>query len=255
MLDIYDEIRFGQISAPFRSWNYDSWWYYKCDGDHKGAVKNWTAMPEVFPNGMSEIYEKTSMPVVAHNRWWCNETDYAQRNGGMYHFLYDDESGTAVPQDDIFWEDLFRNSSAWGLRVYLQDWLDVETYRMSLFEEDLSVERNWLMQMGQGAARNDINILYCMSLSRHMLQSVEIQNVVSIRASGDYQPGNGQWDIGLSGIWTFALGLAPFKDTFWTTEMEPGSNYGNKTENHPDLEAAMATLSTGIVGISDEGIM
>ena len=35
---------------------------------------------------------------------------------------------------------------------------------------DVTVERNWLMQMGHGAAVNDINILYCMSYSRHMLQ-------------------------------------------------------------------------------------
>ena len=52
--------------------------------------------------------------------------------------------------------------------------------------------------------------------SRHMMQSVEIQNVVSIRASDDYQPGNNQWDVGLTDIWTWAIGLAPFKDTFWT---------------------------------------
>ena len=78
-------------------------------------------------------------------------------------FIIDDSVGTAVPQDDRFWEDLFKNASAWGLEVYLQDWLDVETNHMSIFEEDLEVERNWLLQMGAGAARNDINILYCMS--------------------------------------------------------------------------------------------
>ena len=86
------------------------------------------------------------------------------------------------------------------------------------------------------------------------MKSVEIPNVVSIRSSGDYRPGNSQWDIGMTGIWTFALGLAPFKDTFWTTPKEPGHpGYDNNTaEWHPKLEAAMATLSTGIVGISDE---
>ena len=72
--------------------------------------------------------------------------------------------------DPAFWEDLFKNSSAWGLKVYLQDWLDTETNSLPLFEEDLTVERNWLTQMGQGAAMNDINILYCMSYSRHMMQ-------------------------------------------------------------------------------------
>ena len=65
-----------------------------------------------------------------------------------------------------------------------------------------------------------------------------------------------QWDIGLTDIWSYALGLAPFKDTFWTTPIQPGySNHGkpvNKSEWHCELESAMTTLSTGIVGISDK---
>ena len=86
-----------------------------------------------------------------------------------------------------------------------------------------------------------------------MLQSVEIDNVVSIRASGDYEPSNKNWHTGLSNIWTYALGLAPFKDTFWTSKVETGNPaYPNMTENYPELEAAVATLSTGIVAISDK---
>ena len=68
--------------------------------------------------------------------------------------------------------------------------------------------------MGQGAARNGINILYCMALTRHMLQSLEIENIVSFRASDDYKPGNGQWQIGLTSAWIHAVGLAPFKGMF-----------------------------------------
>ena len=44
-----------------------------------------------------------------------------------------------------------------------------------------------------------------------MLQSLEIENVVSFRASDDYKPGNGQWQIGLTSAWINAVGLAPFK--------------------------------------------
>ena len=117
MLDIYSNTRYGETNAPFRSWNYDSWWYPKCP--NKG-VKKWTPMKEVFPDGMSPIFEKTSMPVIAHNKWWCNETDYATRNGGSYEFRFDDEHGTAVPVDDKFWPDLFKNATRWGLDVYLQ---------------------------------------------------------------------------------------------------------------------------------------
>ena len=54
MLDVYNQIRFGETNAPFKSWNYDSWFYYKCDNS---AVKNWTAMPDIFPNGMETVYQ------------------------------------------------------------------------------------------------------------------------------------------------------------------------------------------------------
>ena len=49
-----------------------------------------------------------------------------------------------------------------------------------------------------------------------------------------------------------AVGLAPFKDVFWSTANEPGRSYGpNTTENLPDREIAIATLSTGPVGPGD----
>ena len=33
MLDVYEEIRHGDENVPFRSWNYDSWWYPKVSFD------------------------------------------------------------------------------------------------------------------------------------------------------------------------------------------------------------------------------
>ena len=47
------------------------------------------------------------------------------------------------------------------------------------------------------------------------------------RVSDDYQPGNDQWRIGVSSIFAWQLGVAPFKDDFWTTSVEPGDVYGN----------------------------
>lgn len=50
----------------------DSWWYFKGDGN---GVKNWTAMPSVFPHGIGYVYNMTGWPVLAHNRYWyvvCN---------------------------------------------------------------------------------------------------------------------------------------------------------------------------------------
>ena len=130
LMDLYKEIRHGDPVVPFRSWNFDSWWYDRCP--NKG-VRSWTSKAEIFPDGMESIYQDTSLPVIAHNRWWCNETVYASRNGGNYSFLIDDQNGASVPTEVRFWNDLFHNSSAWGLEVYLQDWLDEETKRISSF--------------------------------------------------------------------------------------------------------------------------
>ena len=90
------------------------------------------------------------------NRWWCNDTDYAKRNGGQYDFIINDLNGTALPIDEQFWDDLFKNSTAWGLKVYLQDHIEEQINYMPILGENLTLESTWLNQMGQGAQKNDV---------------------------------------------------------------------------------------------------
>jgi len=90
-----------------------------------------------------------------------------------------------------------------------------------------------------------------MSPSRVALNALHIPNVVNARASGDYQPGNDQWKIGISSIFAHAMGIAPFKDNFWTTTNQSGNIY-NKSEPYPELQSLVATLSTGPVAPSDK---
>lgn len=54
-----------------------------------------------------------------------------------------------------------------------------------------------------------------MSHVRHVLQSVELYAITNARASDDYHPGNGQWNIGTSSILAYAVGIAPSKDNYW----------------------------------------
>ena len=50
---IHDVVSYiKSMNIPYGYLQYDSWWYYK--GIHDG-VKNWTAMPSVFPNGMKWV--------------------------------------------------------------------------------------------------------------------------------------------------------------------------------------------------------
>lgn len=71
------------------------------------------------------------------------------------------------------------------------------------------------------------------------------------RVSGDYKPGNTQWKIGVTSMFAHALYIAPFKDTFWTTTTQDGNPY-KSSEPNVELQAAIATLSTGPVGPSDK---
>ena len=96
-------------------------------------------------------------------------------------------------------------------------------------------------------------LLSKLDVSQVLTSLVSKKDCFSLKPSGDYQPSNKNWMDGLSDIWAYALGLSPFKDTFWSEETEDGNPaYTNMTETHASLEAAFATLSTGTVAISDE---
>jgi hypothetical protein len=122
---------------------------------------------------------------------------------------------------------------------------------------DTHIGHQWLMSMGEAAEKTDIYIQYCMSLPRHILQALEIPRVTQTRTSGDYasdltKRNNSQWAMGISSMFADAIGLAPFKDVFWSTSIQPGSPYGESArEVVPDRAVLIATLSTGPVGPGD----
>lgn len=106
--------------------------------------------------------------------------------------------------------------------------------------------------MGQAAQRYGLTIQYCMPYPRHLLQSLEVPAVTQTRASDDYTAGNSQWMIGDTSILDNALGLAPFKDNFFTNSTQPrGGCHTIFQEPYPLLQAVVATYSTGPVGPSD----
>ncbi|XP_067661072.1 uncharacterized protein [Haliotis asinina] len=245
VLDIKSYIE--QLGIPVRYIQYDEWWYYR---DSHGGVVSWSALPSVFPNGMQWLYNRTEYPVVAHSMYWSSNTTYATANGGKYKFLIDGH--LSLPLEERFWTELLADARTWGLYVYEQDFLDEEFTNVQTFLTDIDLGRQWLTQMGNGAAKNELTIQYCMSYPRHMLQSLEIPVVTQARASNDYQPDTTNWKIGVTSLFAWAIGVAPFKDNFWTTGVQPGNRYKHfPVENYTSLNAVVSTLSTGPVGISD----
>lgn len=93
-----------------------------------------------------------------------------------------------------------------------------------------------------------------MAFPRHVLQSVEMPAVTQARASDDHVPGGGaeqQWRLGYSSLLSWAVAVAPFKDGFYSTHVQPGGSVGDKPEVSPSLQAAISILSHGPVAPGD----
>eukprot|EP00054_Salpingoeca_dolichothecata_P012674 m.70327 g.70327 ORF g.70327 m.70327 type:complete len:763 (+) comp20068_c0_seq1:336-2624(+) len=246
------------VGIPYKWILLDSWWYYKGVGD---GVKEWIAMGNIFPHGLDYFYNQTGWLIQGHNRYWATDNVYAKQNGGKWDFVI--ENGTsgengkkalAFPLQQEFWDWLLSTSARWGLRVYEQDWLDVEMDNCNYILESASVGRTWLLQMGTAAEKNGMTIQYCMSHCRHIMQSVEIPSVTQARASGDYSgQTSDQWKVGVTSIFAHAVGIAPTKDNYWSTTFQPGSKWGpGRCEPYNRLQAAVSSLSAGPVAPSDK---
>ena len=124
---------------------------------------------------------------------------------------------------------------------------------MKVTRSSLTASSDWLQAMSDAAASLNVTIQYCMPLPRHMLESTKHQPVTNARASGDYHPGAENFDIALSSLLYWAIGVKPSKDDWWTTEVQPNSPYGDRpTEPNWQLQALTIALSTGPNGPSDK---
>jgi hypothetical protein len=240
-----------KIPLPFHYLQIDEWWYYTGIG---GGVFEWTARSDIFPDGLLALDLKLeNIPIVAHNKFWAYNTIYQQN----YSFILDQSNNKSLPLgNDSFWVDFFTQARQWGLVVYEQDFLSTQTTEFLPTLTDIHLGHQWLTSMGEAAEKLGINIQYCMSFPRHILQALEIPRVTQTRVSYDYaEQLNGDeqtWPIGISSMFADAIGIAPFKDVFWSTSIEPGHSYGPQTkEDFPDREVLIATLSMGPVGPGD----
>ncbi|XP_076450230.1 uncharacterized protein LOC143286522 [Babylonia areolata] len=233
------------VHLPFRYVQYGSWFYAK---GPEGGVTTWQATPSISPHGFRYLFNKTRWPSAAQNTFWSSKTPYAKANGGRYDFIVEEEK--ALPQDPEFWMDLFKEARTWGLTMYDQDRLDGQFRGLRATQSRVDVAASWMDQMGWAARALGVSLTYSRALPRHALHSLMVPAVTQVRFSDSYRAGDEQWRIGEVSIWADALGIAPFKDTFWTIPKQPGNTY-NLLEPNTELQVAVATLSTGSVGPSD----
>ena len=128
----------------------------------------------------------------------------------------------------------------------------------SMFETVGSADE-WYGGMARAALERGIAIQYCLSSPTDMLQSLAYPAVVQARASQDYvNKVANAFGLGGSSLLMGAALVAPSKDTLWTSSPQPGTMSDTEhdglsytTQPHVALDAVLATLSLGPVGISD----
>jgi len=132
--------------------------------------------------------------------------------------------------------------------------LPAHRHEQDILTSDARAARTWLLQMNAGAQAAGVFIQYCIPYPRHALQSVELSQVTQIRASGEHYPPQyaTQWQIGYSSMLAAALGLAPFKDNFYSAAgLQPGGKFNGSAEVAPWLQNAFSVLSSGPVTPGD----
>ena len=259
-----------RLGIPFKHWQLDSWWYPKGAGGNgsccvdppdgtleKGStgsphvgVYEWVADPFVFPSGVAALHERVQLPFVMHNRWYSADNWYREtaKVGGEWVGNAD----YVLPLDlDDFWSFFFTQQRGFGLAVYEQDFMYTQYDNLAALQTNATFADDWLRSMAEHAAKAGLRMQYCMPYPREYLASTLHPNVVTIRATDDYHAGRNNYKISRSSLLAHAVGLLPFKDTFYTSTAIEGGGADHDAEPNAQLHLIAATLSASIVGPGD----
>ncbi|CAE7747552.1 unnamed protein product [Symbiodinium sp. CCMP2592] len=240
------------LGIPFKHWQFDSWFYPKDGkvdpGGGGGAVVNWTALPSVFPHGMAYIQSKLGVPMVMHNRQWSPTSDYVKHEP----FKWYASPKAAVPEDpEAFFRWFFTQQEGWGLAMYEQDWMCTEYDNVEALQTNISMGDLWLHGMAAGAESSGRTVQYCMPYAYDVLSASAYPAVTNARATDDYIGRDKQWAIGATSMFYWAIGILPFKDGFYSSNLQQVGGQVVGPETAPNRAALMAVLSGAMVGPMD----
>ncbi|CAM4906224.1 unnamed protein product [Rotaria socialis] len=236
---------------PIQYYELDSYWYYKQNnytGEH-GGIMLYEPRPDVFPNGIDGLQKDVlHTPLIVHHKYYSTDNLYQN----TYRFVNGSVGGVSLPLDQTFFNKIFSQVKQWGVEILIQDWLSSVYEDMPESSWDVQTAREYHIHLAEGAKQAGVKIIYCMPLNPDIMETLENTQVHYMRVSDDYSENINQWNIGRVSMITWAIGVIPFKDTFWTTSMQPESRYGNFTEPNIHLNALIALMSLGGVAISDK---
>jgi hypothetical protein len=217
---------FSADATPFGSLELDSWYYPKGSPaswkSNAGGMDSFVADSDLFPQGLAVFQQTLGVPLITHARW----IDASSPLRSQYQM-----SGN-VSIDPNYWQAYANYMVSNGIQFFEQDWLSNQAATaLNLTDPDAFMDN---MATALHAAGREI--IYCMPLSTHLLESSKYSNVVAVRVSDDALR-RARWDeLLIDSRIPSALGLWPFADNF-------------ESQNVKDI--LVSTLTAGPVGSGD----
>jgi hypothetical protein len=241
---------------PFEVFQLDSWFYPHAqlrpfdDPDVSvppSGLLTWDARPDILPDGLAALRRRLGdPPLAAHCRHFASSSPYFDAHDAWI------DGDRAHPIDATLYERLLHQAAGWGVETFEHDWLIECFVGVRGLRAAPGRARSWQEGLDRAAAAHGMTLQWCMASPADFFQTTTLERVTSIRTSGDYK-----YLIGPGALWTWflhgnalarALGLYPFKDVFLSRRDGEGSRDGDP---HAEVEALLATLSAGPVGIGD----
>jgi hypothetical protein len=262
-----------QRGIPIGMVQIDSWFYphehlrpVSADGAPivpPSGMMRWEPREDLFPDGFGDLQRRLgNRPLAFHSRHFARRSPYFD---GAAQPAPDTQEQRATPnaecatpyaawvdgdyahpRDGALFDRMLGSAAVWGAITYEQDWMVESFLGVRGVREAPGRARDWQEQLDGAAAAHGLTLQWCMSTPADFLQSTTLRRLTSIRTSGDYRY---LFDNGLNWVWFLhtnalarALGLNAFKDVFLSDR---------DAEPYAEIEALLAALSTGPVGIGD----
>lgn len=174
-------------------------------------------------------------PYVASGEWWVDDL-------------------AAQPVDPTFFRRWFDDARRWGVCAIEQDWMLIYWFGVRALRAAPDRAAQWQRTLDALAAESGVELIWCMATPADLVLAATLDHVAAVRTSDDYRFTS---DPAL--LWTWyltvnrvaaALDLAAFKDCFFSRRPPDGAD-AIDGDDHAELEALLACMSAGPVGIGD----
>lgn len=253
-----------QSQFPIAAVEIDSWFYPHqktrpiSDVGYLNVVPptgmlRWEPRKDVFGEGGLNALKLSlgNKPLILHSRHISSSSSYVQQFPNDNWWIDGDR---AHPEADTVFRKWMADAKNWGATAYEQDWIVEVWLGVRHLRSEQGRIATWQKQLDDAAGAEGLSLIWCMATPADMMLASTLTNVVCIRSCDDYRYAEDasilwRWHLTTSHLIS-ALGLCPFKDVFMTCKKDSGIVDIDGDPN-AELEACLAVMSTGPVGIGD----